>query len=36
MDSRFEPGTTAVIFGAGPIGLTIAQWLKVLGAKRSE
>jgi L-iditol 2-dehydrogenase len=28
-----EPGQTVVIFGAGPIGIILAQWAKAAGAK---
>ena len=30
--SGFVPGKTAVVYGAGPIGLLVAAWLKVFGA----
>jgi len=29
----FEKGQTAVVFGAGSIGLLVVQWLRILGAK---
>ncbi len=29
---QFEPGQTAVVLGAGPIGLMLIQWLHILGA----
>ncbi len=32
--SGFTPGKSAVVFGAGPIGLLIACWLRVFGATR--
>ena len=32
--SGFAPGKSAVVFGAGPIGLLIACWLRVFGAKK--
>jgi len=32
--SRFTAGQTALIFGAGPIGLLVGLWLKVFGARR--
>ena len=32
--SGFTPGKTAVVFGAGPIGLLIACWLRVFGATK--
>lgn len=32
--SGFKPGNTALVFGAGAIGLLVAQWLKVFGATR--
>jgi L-iditol 2-dehydrogenase len=30
----FTPGDEALVFGAGPIGLLVASWLRVLGASR--
>jgi L-iditol 2-dehydrogenase len=30
----FEPGQTAVVLGAGSVGLMAVQWLRILGAKR--
>jgi L-iditol 2-dehydrogenase len=30
---RFGPGSTAVVFGAGSIGLMLVQWLRILGAR---
>jgi L-iditol 2-dehydrogenase len=30
----FKPGQTAVVLGAGSIGLMIVQWLRILGAKQ--
>ena len=32
--SGFSAGESAVVFGAGPIGLLLACWLRVLGASR--
>jgi len=32
--SQFTAGQSALIFGAGPIGLLIGLWLKVFGARR--
>ena len=32
--SRFKQGDTAVVIGAGPIGLGVIQFLKISGAKR--
>lgn len=32
--SQFTAGQTALIFGAGPIGLLVGLWLKVFGAHR--
>ena len=29
---NFQPGQTAVVFGAGSIGLMLVQWLRILGA----
>jgi len=31
--SRFKAGVSALVIGAGPIGLAVIQWLKVLGAR---
>ena len=30
---RFGTGDTAVVFGAGSIGLMLVQWLRILGAR---
>jgi L-iditol 2-dehydrogenase len=30
---RFRPGETAVVFGAGSIGLMLVQWLRIIGAR---
>jgi L-iditol 2-dehydrogenase len=32
--SGFRAGQDAIVFGAGPIGLMVASWLRVLGARR--
>lgn len=32
--SGFTPGKSAIVFGAGPIGLLVACWLRVFGASR--
>lgn len=32
--SSFQPGKTAIVFGAGSIGILTAQWLKIFGAQR--
>ena len=32
--SGFSAGQSAIVFGAGPIGLLLAGWLRVLGASR--
>ena len=32
--SGFKPGKSAVVFGAGPIGLLVAGWLRVFGASK--
>jgi L-iditol 2-dehydrogenase len=32
--ARFRAGDTALVFGAGPIGLLIAHWLRLFGARR--
>jgi Threonine dehydrogenase and related Zn-dependent dehydrogenases len=31
---RIEPGATAAVFGAGPIGNMVAQWLRINGCRR--
>ena len=32
----FEPGQTAIVLGAGSIGLMVVQWLRILGRARSS
>lgn len=32
--SDFKAGKAAIVFGAGPIGLTIGFWLRIFGARR--
>jgi len=32
--SGFTPGKSAIVFGAGPIGMLVACWLRVFGATR--
>ena len=32
--SQLQPGETVAVFGAGPIGLLVAQWARALGAAR--